>query len=138
MSNDVYKDVMKEVFTEAPAEVVTGFRKKMTFIQDRFSHSKKTVESCLLGLSDKPTLVELLAAAYLVNGGVVFKYGEDPSSEELDGDGEYTRLLREMDELNCTQTKSSDQSIEDLIFGDEPGIVPTVCQTSPSTGVDGS
>lgn len=136
MSNDVYKDVMKEVFTEAPAEVVAGFKKKMAFIQDRYSHSKKTVESCLQGLSEKPTLVELLAAAYLVNGGVVFKYSEILSGDDLDGDSEYTRLLQEMDELNCTQNKN-ENLIDDILFDND---IPTSSQATsvPSAATHGS
>jgi len=102
MTTNVYKDVMKEAFHEATPEIVAGFKKKMGFIQDRYSHTSKTVKSCLQGLSEKPTLVELLVAAYLVNGGVLFKYKEEELDQgEVEGDNEYSRLLKEMDELNC-------------------------------------
>jgi hypothetical protein len=97
---DVYKDTMKEIYREAPPELVAGFRKKMGFIQDRFKHSHKTVQSCLQGMADPPPLVELLAAAYLVNGGLLFKH--EDCSEDAEDDLEYSRLMKEMEELNCS------------------------------------
>jgi hypothetical protein len=49
-------------------------------------------------------LVELLAAAYLVNGGLVFKH--EDSLEDEDDDADYSRLLEEIDELNFKPTKT--------------------------------
>lgn len=98
--SDVYKDTMKEIFREAPQELVTGFKKKMGFIQDKYQHSKKTVQSCLEGMADPPTLVELLAAAYLVNGGLLFKH-EETEEESGKDSGDLDDLLSEMDELSC-------------------------------------
>ncbi len=104
MSN-AYKDVMREVFNPVSDELMTGFTKKMTFILENSPHSKKTVECCLKEMSEKPTLVELLAAAYLVNGGLLFKHDEPSSPPKTGGipeeDTEYTHLLKEMEELNC-------------------------------------
>ena len=117
MATNVYKDVMKEAFHEATPEVVKRFRTKMGFIQERYSHTAKTVQSCLHGLSEKPTLVELLVAAYLVNGGVLFKYNtEELSQEEVEGDNEYSRLLKEMDDLGCTSSSPATKHNIDDIF----------------------
>jgi hypothetical protein len=102
--SDVYKDVMAQVFTSAPEDMVAGFKRKMLFIQSNCPHSKRTVESCLEGLSTKPTLVELMAAAYLVNGGLVFKHEESQESDTEDID--YARLLKEMDDLHCAGTEA--------------------------------
>ena len=111
--DDVFKDAMKQVFREAPPELAEGFRQRLVFIQRQNKHSITTVQSCLDGMADPPTLLELLTAAYVVNGGLLFKHGDDELEEDaahLDGakstggdeeDDEYKRLLREMDELNC-------------------------------------
>ena len=123
--SEVYKDTLKEIYREAPPEMVSGFRKKMGFIQDRYKHSKKTVQSCLEGMGDPPTLVELLAAAYLVNGGLLFKH--EDALDDPEDDLEYNKLMLEMEALNCTsgsppatETKpetESSSSIDDL-FGE--------------------
>jgi hypothetical protein len=102
--SDEYKDIMTQVFRPAPDDMVTGFKRKMTFIQSNFPHSEKTVTRCLEGLSPKPTLVELMAAAYLVNGGLLFKHDEI-HEPEID-DPEYSKLLKEMDELHCAHPES--------------------------------
>lgn len=118
--SSVYKDVMKEVFGPASEEMVAGFKKKMAFIQAQCPHSKKTVESCLDGMSERPTLVELMAAAYLVNGGLLFKH-EDSIDTDAD-DPEYARLLKEMDELNCQRspvTGAVAASLDLDIFGED-------------------
>jgi hypothetical protein len=98
--DDVFKDAMRQVFNPAPPEMVAGFRRKLGFIQEQYKHSRTTVQSCLEGMSERPTLLELLTAAYVVNGGVLFKH---VASEEAEAgeDDDYTRLMREMDELNC-------------------------------------
>lgn len=98
--DDVFKDAMKEVFREAPPELVTGFKEKMKFIQEQYKHSKTTVQSCLEGMDNPPKLVELLTAAYVINGGLLFKHGE--SHQETEEDDAYTRLMREMEELECS------------------------------------
>ena len=103
--SSVYNDVMKEVFGPVSDDMATGFKKKMAFIQGKWPHSKKTVESCLEGMSEKPTLVELMAAAYLVNGGLLFKHEERADSDGDDPD--YAQLLKEMDELNCHRDNSA-------------------------------
>lgn len=120
-----YADVMKEAFKPASDEMVIGFKRKLKFIQENSPHSKKTVECCLEGISEKPTLVELLAAAYLVNGGLVFKH-DDPAPTQVDEneDTDYAHLLKEMEELNCTPSPAvkvsapAGTSTEFDIFGD--------------------
>jgi hypothetical protein len=96
--DDEFKDAMKQIFREAPPELVAGFKKKMSFIQGQYKHSKTTVQSCLDGMADPPSLLELLTAAYVINGGLLFKHGEE--QEEVDDD--YTTLMREMEELHCS------------------------------------
>ena len=109
--SDVYKDTMKEIYREAPPELVEGFKKKMGFIQDQYQHSKKTVQSCLEGMADPPLLVELLAAAYLVNGGLLFKHEGEQKTDQLSSD-ELESFLHSIEELSCSPSSSPDASEE--------------------------
>jgi hypothetical protein len=93
--DDVFKDAMKQIFREASPDLTQGFKKKMGFIQDQDKHRKSTVQKCLDGMSETPPLLELLVAAYVVNGGIFFKHGES-ETEDL----EYKELLEEMEGLN--------------------------------------
>lgn len=92
--NDVFMDAMRQVSREAPPELVNGFRDKMRSIQSQYKHTDSTVQSCLDGLSATPTLLELLTAAFVVNGGVLFKYDLDPEDTEQ----EFTSFIREMED----------------------------------------
>jgi hypothetical protein len=104
--DDVFKDAMKEIFRDAPPELVAGFKDKMRFIQSQYKHSKTTVQSCLEGMDDPPKLVELLVAAYVVNGGLLFKHG-DLAEEDDDA---YTRLMLEMEELQCSPSCAEEKT----------------------------
>lgn len=96
--DDVYEHAIKQVYRPAPQELVTGFREKMDFIKLRYKHNEKTVESCLRGLGDEPTLLQLLTAAFVVNGGVLFKHGPLLEEEEQD-EREINDLIQEFDAL---------------------------------------
>jgi hypothetical protein len=102
--DDVFKDTMKQVFREAEPDLVEGFKKELIFIQEQFKHRKTTAQSCLDGMSVKPSLLELLAAAYVVNGGLALKHEEIETEPETTGTGlddlEYKKLMEEMEELN--------------------------------------
>jgi hypothetical protein len=91
--DDVFLDAMRQVGREAPPELVNGFRDKMRAIQGQYKHTETTVQSCLDGLSETPTLMELLTAAFVVNGGVLFKYDLDPEDTEH----EFTSFIKEME-----------------------------------------
>ena len=116
--DDVFKDAMRQVFNPAPPELVAGFKRKLGFIQEQYKHSKTTVQSCLEGMSDRPSLLELLTAAYVVNGGLLFKHVASEEAEEEDD--EYTRLMREMEELRCEEPSP-------------PAPAPERCEKSPGT-----
>jgi hypothetical protein len=96
--DDVFKHATKQVFREAPPELVAGFKEKMDFIKVRYKHNEKTVQSCLDGMSIPPTLLELLTAAYVVNGGLLFKHGPMIDEEE-DSDRELNQLIRDIENL---------------------------------------
>jgi hypothetical protein len=96
--DDVFKHAMKQIFREAPPELVTGFQEKMEFIKVRYKHNEKTVQSCLEGMSKPPTLLELLTAAFVVNGGLLFKHGPSVLEEEEE-EAELNQLMEEMASL---------------------------------------
>lgn len=97
-NDDMFKHATKQVFREAPPELVAGFREKMEFIKVRYKHNEKTVQSCLDGMSSPPTLLELLTAAYVVNGGLLFKHGPMIEEEE-DSEREFNELIRDIEKL---------------------------------------
>ena len=107
--DDVFQHALKQVHREAPKELVDGFKEKMEFIQLRYKHNQKTVESCLSGLSDRPTLLEILTAAFVVNGGVLFKHGPLLEEEERE-EHELNQLIREFDEFGTSQESHSERS----------------------------
>ena len=103
--DDVFQHALKQVHREAPPELVTGFKEKMDFIKLRYKHNERTVESCLKGLSERPTLLELLTAAFVVNGGVLFKHGPLMEEEERQ-EKELEDLIQEFDGLS-QQTRAA-------------------------------
>ena len=103
MDNDVYRHAVKQIQQHATPELVQGFREQMTFIRERYKHNATTVDSCLDGIGSPPTLLELLTAAFVVNGGVLFKHGVPPPADARpleDDDGEELELSALMDEIS--------------------------------------
>ena len=100
--DDVFEHAMRQVYRPAAPELVTGFREKMDFIRLRYKHNERTVESCLNGLGPSPTLLQLLTAAFVVNGGVLFKHGPTHDKEESD-EQELDKLIQEFDHLRGDQ-----------------------------------
>ena len=96
--DDVYEHATKQVHRPAPPELVAGFKAKMDFIKLRYTHNEKTVESCLKGLGSTPTLLQLLTAAFVVNGGVLFKHGPNLEEQEAE-EQELSKHIQEFDQL---------------------------------------
>ena len=109
----MFKHAMKQIFREAPPELVYGFQEKMNFIKVRYKHNEKTVLSCLEGMSDPPTLLELLTAAFVVNGGVLFKHGPTLPEEEEE-EVELKQLMQEMEALGEGGQEEDLETPEDL------------------------
>ena len=99
MDNDVYAHAVRQIQQHATPELVQGFREQMMFIRERYKHNAKTVDSCLKGMGDPPTLLELLTAAFVVNGGVLFKHGVPHTDTEADS---HTPLKDEEEELELS------------------------------------
>ena len=104
--DDVYKHAIKQLQTEATPELVAGFKAKMEFIRGRYKHNAKAVESCLKGMGDPPTLLELLTAAFVVNGGVLFKHGERIDDEEEE-ERELNQLMQEIQEMTTAEQQAA-------------------------------
>ena len=99
MDNDVYAHAVRQIQQHATPELVQGFREQMMFIRERYKHNAKTVDSCLKGMGDPPTLLELLTAAFVVNGGVLFKHWVPHTDTEADS---HTPLKDEEEELELS------------------------------------
>ncbi len=68
------------------------------------------VDIILTGMSDPPTLLELLTAAFVVNGGMLFKHGPSLQEEE-DEEQELTQLMEEMEALGATPVSNEGSDI---------------------------
>ena len=108
--DDAYRYALAQVDRPAARELVTGFKEKMEFIKARYKHSEKSVLSCLSGLGNNPTLLELLVAAFVVNGGILFKHGPSIEEEEQD-EHELSKLIQEIESLG-QQSQNDDQTLE--------------------------
>lgn len=96
--DDVFEHAMRQVHAVAPPELVSGFKDKMEFIKTRYKHNERAVESCKKGLGETPTLLQILTAAFVINGGVLFKHG--PTVQEEEGEElELNKLIKEFDDL---------------------------------------
>jgi hypothetical protein len=88
-SNDLFFTTLEQLHLPAPAELLKTLRAQLQVIQQTNPNSAQTAEACLDGLvSDRSTLLHVLTAAYLINGGVMLKHqlGADPE-EWLTGTG---------------------------------------------------
>jgi hypothetical protein len=103
--DDVYKHAKKQLFLPAPPELVTRFRERMKFIREHNPHSTKTIDCCMAGVSETPTLLDIILSAYVVNGGVAFKH---PQEETPQDEWELNELMLEIQEL--AKEKTSDES----------------------------
>ena len=71
----MFQSAFIELHQEAPTELITSLRERLEHIRANNPQSAQTAEACLRGLaSDKSTLLHVLTAAYLINGGVMLKH----------------------------------------------------------------
>ena len=81
-SNDLFFTTLEQLHLPAPSELLNTLRAQLQAIQRTNPNSAQTAESCLSGLvSDRSTLLHVLTAAYLINGGVMLKHQLDPEEE---------------------------------------------------------
>lgn len=102
--NDLFQTTFTELHQEAPAELLKSLRERLEFIRANNPQSAQTAEACLQGLgSDNSTLLHVLTAAYLINGGVMLKHhaidtGKEGGGEEDREEGERDFDFRDLEE----------------------------------------
>jgi hypothetical protein len=73
--NDLFITTLHELHSEAPAELLSSLRAQLKQIKLTNPNCAQTAEACLEGLaSDQSSLLHVLTAAYLINGGVMIKH----------------------------------------------------------------
>ena len=97
-TNDLFITTLHELHSEAPAELLSSLRAQLKQIKSTNPNCAQTAEACLEGLaSDQSSLLHVLTAAYLINGGVMIKHQAVDAIEEIKSE---TRLdLKEFDSL---------------------------------------
>ena len=97
---DLFESTLNELNQEAPTELLNSLRERLEGIRKAIPNSAKTAEACLLGLaSDRSTLLHVLTAAYLINGGVMLKHQAPEESEEEYLDFNFKELEEELAQL---------------------------------------
>ena len=82
-SNDLFFTTLEQLHMPAPTELLNTLRSQLQVIQRTNPNSAQTAEACLSGLvSDRSTLLHVLTAAYLINGGVMLKHQLTPDEGE--------------------------------------------------------
>jgi hypothetical protein len=87
-ANDLFLTTLEQLHGPAPKDMLVTLRSQLRLIQQTNPNSAQTAEACLGGLvSDRSTLLHVLTAAYLINGGVMLKHqvsNEEETAETLD------------------------------------------------------
>jgi hypothetical protein len=102
--NDLFQTTFIELHQEAPAELLKSLRERLEHIRATNPQSAQTAEACLQGLGPgNSTLLHVLTAAYLINGGVMLKHhaidtGKDGGRGGGDEDGERDFDFRDLEE----------------------------------------
>ena len=111
MSNDLFFTTLEQLHLPAPTELIGTLRKQLQSIQRTNPNSAQTADACLKGLvSDRSTLLHVLTAAYLINGGVMLKHqatetDSTDSKTDLDLDFDLEEELDKFDKLELRDLK---------------------------------
>lgn len=96
-TNDLFAITMGQLHQEAPPGLVESLRASLEQIGRKNPNSAQTAKSCLDGLDEQGgpcSLLKVLTAAYLINGGVMLKYQENSELEEQSNTGNLPRERR--------------------------------------------
>ena len=94
---DLFLSTLHDLHNEAPIELLRSLRDSLEHIRHSNPNSAQTAEACLAGLaSDGSTLLHVLTAAYLINGGVMLKH---PLPDETEREMTLTELEAELQSL---------------------------------------
>jgi len=81
---DLFVSTLVELANKAPPALVTNLNARLEHISKTNPNRAHTARSCLQGLSQSPTLMHVLTAAYLINGGVMMKEDHYSLTEDLE------------------------------------------------------
>jgi len=103
--HDILEDTLHELNKDAPTELVTTLIETLKNIKYKHPHLVSKITSCMPKLANRPTLIEVLAIVYIINGGVLLKYDMDGDIEEPN-DGDDSKYKR---------NDSSDIDLNDML-----------------------
>jgi hypothetical protein len=103
--NDPFRHALTESGQPAPTDFVASLREKLGAIKELYPHKESTVDSCLRGLVGRPTLGEILVAAYVLNGGMTLKFNlsKEAAADAARDAEDFDSLLKEI-ECNIGET----------------------------------
>lgn len=109
--NDPFRHALTESVQPAPPDFVASLRERLGAIKELYPHKESTVDSCLRGLEGRPTLGEILVAAYVLNGGMTLKFNlsKEAASDAARDAEEFDSLLKEI-ECNIGSTALADEA----------------------------
>ncbi len=92
--NDLFAITLRQLHQEAPVELLQSLRSTLESIKRKNPNNAQTAQSCLDGLAmDNCSLMHVLTAAYLINGGVMLKH----QAEEQETEKKTTNLEEDFD-----------------------------------------
>ena len=116
VTNDLFITTLHELHCEAPIELLKSLRAQLGQIKLTNPNCAQTAEACLNGLaSDRSSLLHVLTAAYLINGGVMIKHQAVNEEDKP----EYTRRSLTMQESKKLLGQELDRKSESLDLGNE-------------------
>ena len=97
-TNDLFITTLHELHSKAPIELLNSLRSELEQIKLTNPNCSQTAQACLEGLaSDQSSLLHVLTAAYLINGGVMIKHQAE--AEKLAEETPKKDLSAEFDSL---------------------------------------
>ena len=110
--NDLFFTTLEQLHSPAPMDLLNTLRAQLKLIQQTNPNSAQTAEACLDGLvSDRSTLLHVLTAAYLINGGVMLKHQltkDVEDDEEVGTDLDFADLENELDKFSLSISDQKD------------------------------
>ena len=101
--NDLFVTTLHELHSEAPAELLNSLRAQLKQIKLTNPNSAQTAEACLEGLaSDQSSLLHVLTAAYLINGGVMIKHQAVNEDKTLEFGSDFDSLEEELNNFSIS------------------------------------
>lgn len=101
---DEFEHAMMEAGEPAAEGLVLDLLDTMRLVQAHHPHTARAVESCLKGLKGTPTMLHVLVAAYVLNGGIPIKFDLERND---DSDADLERFLSEITIVEPIQPPTS-------------------------------